>query len=196
MPGAEVLRRRLDADHLPQVVVDVFTADVAPTPAGAVGQQFGLVVLAPEQPAHDGVQVVVHQLLDPLLATLGRVVEDDGARPDRDVVAADSRQSVRAVLVRVGLPADPEEAEVEHPESRCEHAFAWVAGQRQMLLDHAAGVGKAPGKLQDAVVLGPVPLLPPRVVVAVLPASGRVGPDGLDVAVRQRADPDVGPRRR
>ena len=33
-------------------------------------------------------------------------------------------------------------------------------------------------------------------VVAVLPAPARVAPDRLDVAVRARADPDVGPRRR
>jgi hypothetical protein len=37
---------------------------------------------------------------------------------------------------------------------------------------------------------------PPLVVVQVLAAAGLVGADGLDVAVRVRADPDVLPGRR
>jgi hypothetical protein len=49
---------------------------------------------------------------------------------------------------------------------------------------------------EHPVMLGPVPLLAPKVVMPVLAAARRVGPHRLDVASRVRADPDVLPRGR
>ena len=59
-----------------------------------------------------------------------------------------------------------------------------------------AGCGAAPGERDQPVVLRLVAHLAPPRVVAVLLAAARVAPGRLDVAVRRRADPDVGPRRR
>jgi hypothetical protein len=59
-----------------------------------------------------------------------------------------------------------------------------------------AQIGQPPGDREHVVELGRVPLDPPLVVVAVLPAPGRVGAQRLDVAVGVAADPHVGPRGR
>src|SRR5207237_455078 len=49
---------------------------------------------------------------------------------------------------------------------------------------------------EHALVLRVVAHLAPARVIAILLAGARVAADGLDVAMRRRADPDVAPRRR
>ena len=56
--------------------------------------------------------------------------------------------------------------------------------------------GQDPGEVDQPVELGVVASCPPAHVVAVLLATPRVAAGRLEVAVRARADPHVGPRRR
>src|ERR1700722_18106088 len=56
--------------------------------------------------------------------------------------------------------------------------------------------GRAPAPPDAVVVFLLAPLAPPRRMVEVLPPSRLVHPGGLQVAVGQRADPDVFPGRR
>ena len=65
-----------------------------------------------------------------------------------------------------------------------------------MLGDDGPGVRQLRGEHQDASVLGLVALLAPDGVVEVLLASGVIGADGLQMAVRARTDPHLGPGRR
>ncbi len=105
----------------------------------------------------------------------------------------DRGQSVAAVFVGIGLTPDAEQTEVEQPEGRSQCSFAGHSWQLQERADLGSSSGQAPTHLENPVVLGPVALLPPVRVVEVLAPAGGVRPDGLQVAVGQRADPHVLP---
>lgn len=62
-----------------------------------------------------------------------------------------------------------------------------------MMLDDLADVRQHGPQFPDAVVLALVLALSPMVVIPVLAAPGRVGPDRLDMPLRVDADPYVFP---
>ena len=94
-------------------------------------------------------------------------------------------------------PPTRKKPEVEQPERRGQHPLLGHAALLEVRRRPVSrAIGQALGEGQDPLVLLGVALDPPLVVVAVLPASGRVGAEGLDVPAGVRADPDVLPRRR
>src|SRR4029453_9031724 len=65
----------------------------------------------------------------------------------------------------------------------------------QVAADAPPHLGQPGNQLLHPLVLGPVADLTPDRVVQVLPSTGVVGTDGLDVAIGMGADPDVLPGR-
>jgi len=127
-----------------------------------------------------------------VLAGLGDVVELHPGCGDPDVLAAQRGQSERAVVLSVGLTADPEQAEVEQPEGCGHHAPAAHPALGQVRRHPAPGLGQPGGDLQHAIVLAGVAVGTPLLVVSVLSATRLVRTDRLQVAVGPGADPDVG----
>jgi hypothetical protein len=169
-----------------------------PARSAAVGQQLLTAVAPALERADDRQHLRLGQRALPELAALADELERQRAvPPDHDVLLAQRREAVRLVLAGVLLAADAEEAEVEQPHGAGQHpGAAEVRGRLQVGDDPLAGSGEPRGELEDPVVLGQVPLDAPGVVVAVLPAALGVHAGGLDVPVRDRADPHVLPRGR
>src|SRR6185437_14977853 len=115
---------------------------------------------------------------------------------ERHVLPADGGEPEGPVLLRVLLPAWPEETQVDEAHGGGENPVPGQALGFQVPPDHAAQVRQGLAELQHPVVLLPVALDPPQIVVPVLAPPGRVGPHGLDMAPRIRADPYVLPGRR
>ena len=113
-----------------------------------------------------------------------------------DVAVAHGGEPERAVLARVLLVADADVRRVEEPDDGGEHALAAQVGPAQVAVDARADPRQHLAEGDGALVLGGVACLAPALVVAVLLAPASVAAGGLDVAVGDRADPDVGPRRR
>ena len=106
------------------------------------------------------------------------------------------RDAVRAVLLRVVLGADAEEAAVEESHRAREHALPREPAPGEVLLRRPADTRQRARKPQHLVELLLVAPGPPLLVVEVLPPAGRIGSDRLDVPERVRTDPDVLPGRR
>jgi len=109
------------------------------------------------------------------------------------VLFPDGGQAEGAVLLRVLLAARPEEPEIDQADRSRENPVPGQAPAFQVTADDLADARQRGPEAPDPVVLGLIPLLTPQVVVPVLAASGRVGADGLDMAQRVDADPDVLP---
>ena len=168
--------------------------DVVPAGAVLVGEQLLAGVVPVEQGAHDLAHARVDDRLHPLLAALGGVVEDDQVAGDRHVLAAHGGQPEGAVLLGVRLATDPEEAEVEQPERGGQHALLGEAalprGARRPGPRAAAAGGRT---VSTRSCFSASRWSAPLVVVAVLPATGGVGAERLDVPAGVRADPHVRP---
>lgn len=105
-------------------------------------------------------------------------------------------QAIGSVLLGVALGPDAEEPAIEQPDGAGEHALAPERPAAEMPFRGLAQAGQGPREAHHLVELLPVSALPPGGVVEVLSPARCIRPDRLDVAVRIRADPDVGPRRR
>ena len=113
-----------------------------------------------------------------------------------DVPALERGQPEAAVVVGVDVVADPEVAEVEQPYGGRGGPLERHPVEREVLQHGGAGRGEPAGHLGHPLELQLVAPGAPVRVVEVLPAAGVVGADRLEVAVRERADPDVLPRGR
>jgi hypothetical protein len=112
------------------------------------------------------------------------------------VALPDRGQPVGLVFLGVLLAADPEEAEVEQADRAREHSLADEPAPLQVALQPPAHAGQLGGELEHHLELLAITMLAPAVVVAILLAPGIVEPRRLDVPVRERAYPNVLPRRR
>ena len=202
VPGAEVLGRVALAEHaggLAQVVVDVARADAAHRAVLVlVGEQLlaGQLLAAPHHPCHARI-LHGHLVLHPALAAKA---QPQAAAAHAGVLAAQRGEAVGAVLARVALVAHAHEGGVEQPHERRQQLRTLHRGARpraeQVACDSRADArqraaeGLQPGVLAVAAFGAPVG------VVAVLLAPACVAAGGLQMAVRQRADPDVGIGRR
>ena len=115
------------------------------------------------------------------------------------MAVAQRGQAERAVRARVFLVADAHKRRVEQAHDRRQHGRAARRGadrRREVGLHALADARQRGAELEHAIelvlVLGETPLR----VVAVLLAAARVASGRLQVAVRQRADPDLLVRRR
>src|SRR5690349_10596085 len=196
MPGAEVLGGVVASGYLAEVVVDVRRGDVVPARPAPVDEQLVPAVPAPPQAPDDRAHLILGHRLLALLGPLGRILEHQLALAQRDVLLPDGGQAEGAVLLRVLLAARPEEPEIDQADRSRENPVPGQAPALHVTADDLADARQHGSEVPDPIVLSLIPLLTPQVVVPVLAASGRVGADGLDVAQRVGADPDVLPGRR
>ena len=98
-----------------------------------------------------------------------------------------------AVLVGVAIRSHPEHAQIEQTEHRGADPGAVERVAAEIAAHRGAPADQRPRELLHVLVLLQVALDPPVRVVQVLPPTGHVGPDRLQVTVRQRADPHVRP---
>ncbi len=176
VPGPEVLGADVQAGQVLEVLVDVRAVELVPAPLLVVGEQRVAFGRAGPQLPDDPAELRIGHRLDPLVAALGRVVEHDLAAGEADVLPAQRGQPEGAVVLRVALPADPEEAQVEQAERGREDPLPGQAAAVELGGDDLAGVGQRGGEVEDVVVLGLVPLLPPARVVEVLPRRAASNP--------------------
>ena len=108
----------------------------------------------------------------------------------------DRGQAVAAIVFGIDLTSDPEQAEVEQPKRGSERPLPRHPLERQQLGHPSTGLRQSHPDVEHPIMLGPVTLLAPLRVVQVLAATSIVSADSLEVAVGQRADPDVAPGRR
>ena len=137
--------------------------------------------------------VADRQLL--LLAALADEREPDLGTVEGDVLVADRRKPVGAVLSRVRGVADADQRLVEQADAQREHAFAAEAGCAQVRLDAGAEARQHLPEADHPAELDPVAVGRPVGVIAVLLAAPRVAARRLEVPVGSRADPDVLPGR-
>ena len=138
----------------------------------------------------------VGQLAGLAHAGLRHEVERRAVPPDRHVLLAERREAERAVLRRVVLGADAEEAAIEHAHAAREHALPRQAGALEVGA-HAPAEGRQTlGEPLDPLELPAVPPPPPLRVVQVLAPAGIVRAGRLQVPGLVGADPHVGPGRR
>jgi len=194
VPGAEVLGGEVPTARALDVAVDVCGADVPPPSPLAVGEQ----LVEPTATALEHGEKLAHRRvddrLDTLLAGLSGVVEDDEAAAEqRDVALLHRRQSVRLVVRRVLLSADAEDPAIEQAYRRCEDSLTCRLFLVEIVRRDGAQLGQCARELDHRVELLLVPPLPPARVIEVLPTTPRIRPDRLEVTVRERTDPDVGP---
>ncbi len=128
-------------------------------------------------------------------AGLAAAAEPNGLAPDARVAVLEGRQPERSVEARVLLVPDPEEGQLQQPDHGGRDLLAGEAS-------HAEIVGHPPANPRQPLTEANHPLelvdiasiAEPGVVAVLLPSAG-VAARGLEVAVCNRADPDVGPRR-
>jgi hypothetical protein len=112
------------------------------------------------------------------------------------VLAEHRGEPVAAVVPRVGVGADAEEADVQQPHTAGQHPVPVEPAGAQLLGHDLAYRGQPLGDGQDVLVLGPLLRLAEFRVVEVLAAARRVGAHRLQMSRRPRADPHVLPRGR
>ena len=150
VPGAQIFGAELGTGQLLEPSIDVRGAHVVPTLLGPVGQQVVPAATAPEQRTHDRVQGRVPQSDCLVDATLGRVPQLDAVASKPHVLAAHSSQT-EAALVHVGagrvlVAADPERADVQHPQGRGQHPIAAQPATVELLADLRPHRGQPPAQ--------------------------------------------------
>ena len=193
VPGAEILGADLQAGQLLEMIVHVGAVQLVPPSALVVGEQ-RIAARGPGLERADHLaDLRVGDRLDAFITALGGIAEHDLTVREADVLPPQRGQAIGSVVLGVSLAAHPEEAEVEQPHSGREHPLPGQAASGQLRDDDLAGVGQRGGEIEHVIVLLLVPPFPPARMVEILPAPGRIEPDGLDVPVRPRADPHVLP---
>lgn len=100
-----------------------------------------------------------------------------------------------AAALEVMLGADPQGRAVQDAERRRQNAFPAELLTLECGGDLGTGSRERGGEFEGAGVLAPIAAGRPVRVVDVLPAPRIVSPDGLDVSLRMRGDPDIAPGR-
>jgi hypothetical protein len=105
----------------------------------------------------------------------------------------DRGEPVAVVLLGVVFGADPEEAAIEQPQRARQHLPPAELLTAQVLADHLSQTRKSACEVEHLVELLLVAPRAPARVVEVLLASRGVDAGGLQMTIRVRADPDIGP---
>ena len=194
-PCAEVLRGERSACGRANVGVHVVRGDVAPL-ACVVDILEELLAGQILRSLDDPGDAAIRHLQSPFLARLALESEPQGRAFDRDVPVAERRDPEAAVVASIGRIAHPDHRDVEKARHGREHLVPSQAAPAEVGVDPPAQAGQGAGELDQVGVLHLVAAGGPPLVVAVLLAAARVLAGHLQVAVRARGDPDVGPRRR
>src|SRR5439155_18702208 len=194
-PRAEVLCGEIFAADLTHVRVDVGGIDhLALAVTVDVPEQLvaGEIAARLHDPREPGVPQA-DAMLDPALAA-----EHEAHRRavDRRVLFAHRRQAGRSILPRVFLVADANERLLEELDDSREHFLARQASAFQIGVGARADARQRARERDETAVLRFVAHFAPARMVAVLLAAARVAAGRLQMAGRDRANPDVGPRGR
>src|ERR1700751_346181 len=109
----------------------------------------------------------------PTLARFGHEVEPDLDAVQRDVLAAERRETNVSVVARVAVPTDPEQADVEQPDRERQGLFAIRVVRGQNASRDRPDFRQPPSEPEHVVELLLVPTMAPEWVVEVLaPALG------------------------
>ena len=105
-------------------------------------------------------------------------------------------ETERFVLAGVLIVADADESSFEQLDHRRQNFFARQTGQLQILRHAPPDFRQRFGEIDNAIVFVFVANFTPTFVIEILFAAARVAPGRLNVAIRRRTNPNVGPRRR
>src|SRR5262249_40594005 len=130
------------------------------------------------------------------LAALAAKAKADRAPRHVDMTIAQRREAVGAVLACVLLVADADARYLEQADDRRQNFLAWQARPREVAFDRCANLGQRRRERDHSAVFRLVANRAPARMVPILLSALCVTAGGLDVAVRERADPDVLPRGR
>ncbi len=190
-PRPKILRRKFTAGRGLDVEVHVVGVHLDPPPALFVGEEVWAARSATPKSGDDLGCWRIADLECPLNRALRRIVENHHAIVNADVFFSEAGHAERLVFECVVLVPDAEISDVEQAHDRREHPLP-----AEVVLGHITAHVRPklrqsrPEPLNSDELLS-IPIPPPLVVVAILAAAGRVGADGLNVAVRPRADPYV-----
>ena len=145
---------------------------------------------------HDPGQAPVGDVDDVLLAALAAELEAEGRPVDPDVPAAQGRQAERAVVPPRTRRCPPGSARSREGGRPWRGLSPGEARDGRDPRHPSAESWQPLGEEQEAPVLGRIADLPPARVIAVLLAAPGVSAHRLDMPVRRRANPHLGPRRR
>jgi hypothetical protein len=126
-------------------------------------------------------------------ATLAGKLEMDCRPIDVDVFITHGRQSIGVIVTGVFFVADADVCGLHEPNDGCENFFARHPGMCQVPLYVLANTGENRPEEQHALVLRFITNFAPPGVVAALLATTGISSCSLEVAVGDRADPDVVP---
>src|SRR5262249_3835358 len=194
-PGAEVLCRNILAGDFLEIVVHVSRRDIlAIAPFVDVLKQFlSGQLLARFYNLGDA---PVPDAQRPLLAALAGEAETHFVSVDGDVPVLKSGQAVAVVLLRRVVVADADKRRLQKMNDGCQNLFARQAAQRHVLLHFLTDARQRVGEGNDMFVLSAFTHLAKAHVIAVLLAALRVAARRLNVAIGERAYPDIRPGRR
>ncbi|GAV37054.1 hypothetical protein ROTAS13_04747 [Roseomonas sp. TAS13] len=189
-PGAEVLGRDVPPGDLPQVVVHILGPDGMCLPVLVpVGEEFlpRQILAGPDHPRDPPVP----QSELPTLAALALEVEADLAAVQPDMPVPQRGQAIGAVLRGIVLVADTDQRVLQQPRHGRQHLLPRQALARHVRRHPLPDLRQAGSELHHVPVFRRIPRFPPSGVVAVLLAAPLIPARGLEMPVRQRADPDV-----
>src|SRR5437762_1123891 len=110
-----------------------------------------------------------------------------------DMLVAQRREAVAAVLFRVFLVADANERDLEQPDDRGDDLVSGDLAAAQIAVDALPYLRQGIREIKDAFVLRLFADLTEAVVIAVLLATLRIATRRLQMPARVRGDPDVAP---
>ncbi len=194
-PSAKILGRDVAAGDLPKVGVDVARRDrVQLLLLVEILQKIlpGQLLAGPNDPRH---APVAHRER-PLLAALARELETNLGAFDRDVVAFESGQPIALIVSRIFVIADADQRRLQKMHDRRQNLLARQPAQAHVLSDRRPDRRQRRGEFEQVLVFRLLARLAIFGVILVLLAPFGVAAGRLNVPVRCRADPDVGPCRR
>ncbi len=195
-PGPEILRREFLSRRRLDVDVHVVGANVDPPSTLLIREEVWPTGTATPQRRHHLACRRIADLESPLNGSLGWIVEGHQAIVDSDVFLSETCHTEGLVFQGVILVPYTEISDIEQADDGRKHALSTEIPFSQITPYSRPKVGQSRPEAFYSGELLSISILPPLVVVAVLASPGRVDANGLNVAVRPGADPNVRPGRR
>jgi len=192
-PRAEVLCAEARAESVVHVVVHVARGEVAPAAVRiAVAEEASTRRL--ELSRDELRQLGTHDNLSLLFVALSEIRQHNALSLYGDMLLAQRRYPIGAVLSSVTLAADATEALTDDAQDGCRNGLLGELAPRGVLAKHSAHFRQRFRELAHPVVLAELPTLYSTRVIAVLLAISRVVAPGLDTIARTCRNPHVAPR--
>src|SRR6266542_1665495 len=102
----------------------------------------------------------------------------------------------RFVFACILLIADPDEALLQKLHDCCEHFLPRQTAASQIFLQPSSNFRERFSEGDQSIVFVLIAYFPPALVIAILLPSPRIPSGGLNMPIRRRTNPDIGPGRR